>query len=213
MQVHELNVRPARPSPDDGERFAQYLNVAADGLFQWMLGSRWAEIIGNAFLTPGHDLSYEHVSFAETRSGVAGMISGYTSADHARSSNKPLEKAAGISRLRLWAAGVLASPVLSFIDRLDDGDWYLQAVAVDPTQRGQGIGSALLDHAETTARATGSQRLVLDVAVDNEAARILYERRGMAIEARSRSLPLIANSAVYRMAKILTDPRPTPTPH
>jgi ribosomal protein S18 acetylase RimI-like enzyme len=77
-------------------------------------------------------------------------------------------------------------------------------VAVDPARRGAGIGSVLLDHAEQAARTTGCRRIVLDVAVDNEGARRLYARRGMAIEARSPTIPFTSGNAVYRMAVTVT---------
>lgn len=44
--------------------------------------------------------------------------------------------------------------------------------------RGRGIGSALIERAETWARAEGLDALVLDVASENEGARGLYERMG-----------------------------------
>lgn len=208
-----MTVRPARPDPGDAAHFARYLDLAGDGLFRWMLGRRSAAILAEAYPTPGHDLSYEHVRFAEVGGEVAGMLSGYTAADHARASDEPLEKAAGIHKLRLWAAGLLAAPVLGFMGRLAEGDWYLQAVAVDPAHRGAGIGSVLLDHAEQVARTTGCRRIVLDVAVDNEGARRLYERRGMAIEARSPTIPFTSGNAVYRMAVNVTpDPANQPQP-
>ena len=94
-------------------------------------------------------------------------------------------------------------PLFNFMDRLPDGDWYVQTVAVDRERRGAGIGTALLDHGEQLAAAAGSRRLALDVVVDNEAARRLYERRGMAIEATSRSVPLVPGGAVHRMTKAL----------
>nr|MDJ0496440.1 GNAT family N-acetyltransferase [Acidimicrobiia bacterium] len=81
-------------------------------------------------------------------------------------------------------------------------DWYLQGVAVDEAFRGAGIGSLLLDHAEEVAATTGARRLALDVDVENDAARSLYERRGMTIEATSPS-GLLRSDRVHRMTKAL----------
>ena len=206
MRSPNANVRPARPQREDGELFARYLDLAGDGLFRWMLGPRSTAILARAFLSTGHDLSYEHTSFAESDGEVLGMVSGYTAAQHAISTDSTIEKAAGIYRLRLWATGVVAAPVLEFMDRLSDGDWYLQAVAVDPAHQGAGLGSMLFNHAEQVAQGTGSRRIVLDVAVDNHGARRFYEGRGMAVEATSPSIPLAPQSAVHRMVASLAEP-------
>lgn len=49
-----------------------------------------------------------------------------------------------------------------------------------PPRRAEGIGSLLLDAAESQARRRGFDRIGLGVAVDNDGARRLYARRGYA---------------------------------
>ena len=49
---------------------------------------------------------------------------------------------------------------------------------VAPDCRNQGVGSRLLDAAETALVADGAETVVLDVMADNEAARRFYRRRG-----------------------------------
>ena len=200
--MSDVTVRPARRDVEDGERFARYFDVAGDGLMRWMVGRQFVSIIGKAYLESGHDLSYEHVWFAESDGVVAGMMSGYSAAEHERSKDGPLFRAAGLRAIRVVATWLLARPIFSFMDRVPEGDWYLQAVAVDEANRGAGIGSALLDHAENLAAGDGASRLALDVAVDNAAARRLYERRGMTIEATSSSAS-VPGGAVHRMTKNL----------
>ncbi len=200
--MSDVKVRPARRDVEEAEQFARYFDVAGDGLLRWMVGRRFVSIIGKAFLEPGHDLSYEHVWFAEADGVIAGMMSGYSAADHERSKDGPMFRAAGVRVIRVVATWLLARPLFSFMDRVPEGDWYLQAVAVDEAHRGAGIGSALLDHAESLAAADGARRLALDVAVDNDAAQRLYERRGMAIEATSSST-FSLGGAVHRMTKTL----------
>ena len=195
-------IRPARPDSHDGERFARYFDVAADGLMRWMIGRRFVTVIGKAFLESGHDLSHEHVWFAESDGVIAGMVSGYSAEEHKRSKSGPMFRAAGIRAIRIAGAWVLARPLFAFMDRLPEGDWYLQGVAVDEAFRGAGLGSLLLDHAEKVAAAAGARRLALDVAVDNEVAKRLYERRGMTIEATSPSA-LLRSDRVHRMTKAL----------
>jgi ribosomal protein S18 acetylase RimI-like enzyme len=52
------------------------------------------------------------------------------------------------------------------------------SLAVREADRGQGIGTALMAHAEERARARGCERLVLDAAAANTRAIRLYERLG-----------------------------------
>jgi len=54
----------------------------------------------------------------------------------------------------------------------------LYSIAVARTERGRGLGEALLSAAESAARGRGANRLRLEVRPDNRAAIRLYERRG-----------------------------------
>jgi ribosomal protein S18 acetylase RimI-like enzyme len=56
--------------------------------------------------------------------------------------------------------------------------WYVNVLACYPENRGQGLGSKLLDLADELARAEGYKRMSVIVADENEAARRLYERKG-----------------------------------
>ena len=60
-------------------------------------------------------------------------------------------------------------------------DYYLSNVAVDPTFRGQGIGSYILKNAIKLAEDAECQRLILDVTMDNEGALRLYKRSGFKV--------------------------------
>lgn len=58
------------------------------------------------------------------------------------------------------------------------GDAVVENIAVDPRAQGQGIGSALLDHAEARARAAGHDWLRLFTHERMTANIALYRRRG-----------------------------------
>lgn len=55
---------------------------------------------------------------------------------------------------------------------------YLEELYVVPARRGEGIGRALLDAAMATAREGGADRIDLNTAETDEAARALYESAG-----------------------------------
>jgi ribosomal protein S18 acetylase RimI-like enzyme len=199
-----IALHPAQPTLEEGVAYARYLNVAADGFFGLMLGRKMPEIIAEAFLEPGHDLSHQYVTFAERDGSIVGMASGFTAEQHRRATDEPLTRAAGKLRaVRMGVVAALGRRVLRFIDAVPDGDFYLEAVAVDNDQRGRGVGSTLIDHMEKSASAQGCQRIVLDVAAANDGARRLYESRGMSVEAESPRMMLAPGMTALRMVKAL----------
>jgi ribosomal protein S18 acetylase RimI-like enzyme len=130
------------------------------------------------------------------------MVSGYTAEQHRRSSIQTLKRAAGRWSFRFWMVSVLFGPFLRIIDTIEDDDFYIQAIAVDEKVRGMGVGLALMEWIEQRAVATGSARLALDVAKQNEGARRFYERRGMAVVSRWPERWAIPKFKLLRMAKV-----------
>jgi len=195
--------RPANPTLGEGQLFAHYLDQAAEGFFRFMLGRRAVDIIATAFIQPDHDLSYQYVTFVERDEVVVGMVSGYTAEQHNLSSNNILEKAAGQYNLRFIVISTIFSPLLRIIDTIADNDFYLQAIAVDKKNRGNGIGSTLIDFIEDFARVEGSKRLSLDVSATNENARKIYEHYGMIVESHWPKRLVIPGLRLLRMTKTL----------
>ena len=137
-------VRAAQPNPEEGERFAEFFDVAAAGIVRQVLGKRSEQFMAATYLSPGHDYSYETVHFAEIDGRIVGMASAYDSRYHAASSLRPLLRAAGLRSIRAIPAVVLGWRVMSFIDTVPESDFYLAALAVDATRRGEGIGLSLI---------------------------------------------------------------------
>ena len=57
-------------------------------------------------------------------------------------------------------------------------------LAVDPDDRGRGVGGALLGMAIEYGRASGSRRIFLEVRESNRAAQRFYDRHGFAVYGR-----------------------------
>lgn len=70
--------------------------------------------------------------------------------------------------------------------------WLLNDLFVDPAMRKQGVGEALMKHAEQFANETGSRGLFLRTATDNFPAQKLYEKCGW-----------VRDETFYRYDKIL----------
>ncbi len=201
MDRHSIVLRAANPTFDEGLVFARYADEVAEGFFRFMLGRRVEQILATAFAQPDHDLSYQHVTFAERDNAIVGMFSAHTAEQHRRFPRQPLKRAAGRRNLRMRIVLILFAPLIRITDSIADGDFYLQAIAVDKELRSDGVGSVLLDSFEERARASGSTRLSLDVSAKNERARRFYERRGMNVESQwPKRLP-IPGLKFYRMTK------------
>ncbi len=203
MNQASTTFRPANPTENDGLAFARYLDEAAEGFFRLMLGRQAKHIIAAAFAQPDHDLSYQNVTFAERGNVIVGMVSGYTPEQHRRSSLDPLKQAAGQWHLRMRVVIVLFAPLMRIIDSISDGDFYLQAIAIDEELRGDGIGSLLMGSLEERALASGTVRLALDVSAKNEDARRFYEHHKMTIESQWPKRMHIPALKLYRMIKKL----------
>ncbi len=187
-------LRPARPESGEGLLFARYIDEAAEGFFAFMLGPNSESITASAFMEPGHALSYENVMFAEREGVVVGMSLAYTGVQHRGFSDEPLKRAAGRSALRMKLVRMLLAPLWRILDTVQESDFYLHGIAVEPELRGAGVGSLLMDDVEARGRAAGSTRLSLDVAAKNKGARKLYGRRGMIESSEwpsSRFLPTV----------------------
>lgn len=198
-----IEVRPAKPTLEEGKLFAHYMHEASDQLMQTMFGRGYPEVIAKTYLSTGHVMSHETVVFVESEGSVIGMGSWYGSNQGLAPSDRALMGAAGIRLVRAAPFAIMARRLFEFMDTLPDGDFYLAALAIDDNKRGLGIGSRLFDQTESEARASGHTRLVLDVAVDNKRARQLYERHGMSAEAESPAIAFLPNERVYRMVKPL----------
>lgn len=84
---------------------------------------------------------------------------------------------------------------------VEDDEFYISRVAVDPQRRGRGLGRSMLQHAIEAQRAQGFSRFSLDVSAENAAAIQMYESLGMRVLRKGTSPD--AGLQYYRLA--LTD--------
>lgn len=80
----------------------------------------------------------------------------------------------------------------------------LLTIQTHPKLRGQGVAKRLLDEVQARLRARRAARLQLEVHVDNEAARNLYEERGFEVKRKDpTAYPSLERSTGYVMEKEL----------
>ena len=203
MTEPELIIRPAGATLAEGRIFAYYADIAAEGLFRFMLGPRFQEIVASAYLEDGHDCCYKHALFASIDARIVGMAAGFTAEQQRTFSAPPFARARQLGPLRRLFVSAVLSPLSRLFDTTAEGDFYLLAIATDEALRGSGAGTALLQAMEARARAAGARRFALHVSADNEAARHFYERRGMSVLSRWPKWRMIPAPRLYHMAKAL----------
>jgi ribosomal protein S18 acetylase RimI-like enzyme len=73
-------------------------------------------------------------------------------------------------------------------ERLTDGTWNLQMIAIRPDRQGQGRGANLLRHVEQSLAARGARVLIAETSglPDFESTRAFYRKCGFDEEARIR---------------------------
>lgn len=202
MNQRKVTVRPAKPTEDEGLKFAAYMDSASEGGFRIMFGKRFEEIVSRVYFEPNHDLSYETTVFAEVNGDIVGMVSGFTAEQHREFDQDVIKRFAGRSLFRISAFFTLLSPMLRFLHTYQDGDYYVGFLAVDEAQRGKGIGSRLMQAFEDRARTCGATQLAIDVARKNQGARRLYERIGFTAIRRWPKTRLM-KATILRMTKPL----------
>jgi len=202
MDAQSIIIRPANQTKDEGKKFAIYMDSASDGGFRKMFGKRFEEIVSNAYLEPNHDLSYETAVFAEVEGKLVGMVSGFSAEQYQRFRKDVLNQVAGRSRFRISLIFALLSPMMRFLHTYDDGDFYVEFLAVNEAQRGQGIGFKLMQAIEERAQACGATQLAIDVARRNKGAHRLYERAGFTTIRRWPKNRLV-KANILRMTKPL----------
>jgi len=202
MNAKSIIIRPANPTIEEGQQFATYMNSTSDGGFKKMFGKRFEKIVSAAYREPNHDLSYETALFAEVEAEIVGMVSGYSAEQYRQFRKDVVKQGAGRSRFRITLISTLIAPMMRFLHTYDDGDFYVEFLAVDETHRGQGIGAKLLNSMEDRARDSRSTHFAINVAARNKGARKLYERHGFVTIARWPRTRLVRPN-ILRMTKPL----------
>src|SRR5262245_13250865 len=160
-------IRPA--TSDDAPALADFVHFASEGLALRV----WSKLAG-----PGGDAWAVGRERARRETGSFS----YRNAFVLEADGAP---AAGLIGYPLPEAPLAIAPdlppmfvPLQELENLAAGSWYVNVLAAYPEHRGHGLGTALLDLAQTTARQLGRPGLSIIVSDANRGARRLYERCG-----------------------------------
>lgn len=126
------------------------------------------EVLEQYFRADEGRLSYRQATVKEIDGEVAGIIVAY-GGDQAVELDRPI-----LERLRK----LTNDDSIALDKESDEDEYYIDTLSVSPQFGGQGIGSALISHAEHTAKELHYAKIALAVVTDNHRAHSLYERRG-----------------------------------
>lgn len=162
-----MEIRRARAS--DAAHLVRFINMAADDLplHFWRKtagpeGDPWALGQERAARETGN-FSYRNAWLAEVDGTIAACLLGYA----AEAEPGPIYP----------DTPPIFVPLLE-LEALAPGSWYLNVLATYEGFRGQGLGSALLAHAEAIAAAAGHDTLSLIAADTHQDALRLYTAKG-----------------------------------
>jgi ribosomal protein S18 acetylase RimI-like enzyme len=175
-----------RPATAEDNRFiAEMLEMSSDGvaLIEWTeaaeeAGGRTALDIGAELYTTGAgDYSYRNCRVAEISGERAGLLLSFPM--RAREAEDPPP-----------APPFDGSDVFAPYKYLEaPNTWYVCGVAVQPHQRGHGVGTGLMELARKQALDHGYERLSLVVFEENAPAVRLYRRLGYEVVKRAPIVP------------------------
>lgn len=175
-----LSFRPAKP--EDAAAGGALIFETFPKVATFLIGlgdeERAKAIITRLFAMPGHRFSYEVTQFATFEGRIIGLMVTYPGKRHHKLDRK-LDKLV-LRHYRVRGKIVLAVRAwpLMWVKEVSRDEYLVGNLAVRGRYRGRGAGSVMLNHVEAVAREAGYSKIALRVAIENQAARKLYERMG-----------------------------------
>jgi len=168
----ELSAPYRAANSDDASHMAKLVNFAGDGLPLYIWGtlaepgqSAWD--VGHARAQRGSGgFSFSNTAIREVDGEVAACLVGYAIGETATTIDDDVP------------------PIFVPLMELENevlGSWYVNVLAAYPEYRGKGLGTELLDLAQTIANECDCNGLSLVVSDANDGGRRLYERVGFKV--------------------------------
>ena len=185
-----MKLVPADATIDDSRHFSRLTQMAGDDVFTELLGNRAETVLEALLLREDNEFSFRHTTLLLDGAAIAGMLHAHA----AREANdsrltRLLLRYAGWQLPRLLAVGFILSTIFDFLgSHLDDDDFYIAFLAVEPAFRKRGLSQILLDHAQKLARERRCTRLTLDVDDRNHVAISAYHKAGFVQIAASKKI-------------------------
>jgi ribosomal protein S18 acetylase RimI-like enzyme len=184
LRFRHLADEPDEPTPATITQLAPWVLAASRPFADWYFGEPWAaaEILPEWMARPGSEVFAGRAIVAEDAAGVGGCIIALAGGDLAACRAADFAAFCAEIGSEPEADEVIAEIVAGsheLFAPVDDDDFYISRVGVDPGRQGQGIGRAMVAYVLGTAAERGHRRCRLDVSADNAAAIRAYEAAGL----------------------------------
>ena len=175
-----LKFRPAKPEDASVAGPLIYETFPKVATFLIGLGNeeRAKAIITRLFAMPGHRFSYEVTRLATYEGRIIGLMVTYPGKQHSKLDSKLDKLVLKHYHMRGKIALVFRAWPLMWVKEVSRDEYLVGNLAVRGRYRGRGTGSAMLNEVEVIAKNEGYSKVALRVAIENQAARKLYERMG-----------------------------------
>ncbi len=179
-----MNIRPAQI--EDAPIAAELIQETQEGYSDVLLGlgdrARAVKVLAGFFRKGNNRFSYRLTHLAEMDGRVAGLLLVFPGRDFMKLIVPMAWQM--LSFFNPWDLLRLAlrTPMAFDGEETRPDEFYISHLAVLPEFRRQGVGRALLDHADELARAAGIHKCALCVDLDNPNAQRLYESQGYRVD-------------------------------
>ncbi len=188
----------ANNTEEDAHHYATLAEIAADGLFSFLYGSKSYSLLKYLFLEentiPNHSITY----FVKNKQKIAGEITCYTYEYHEKNnerSEKKITDYLGWKVVRLLAASFMLRLMRVKLEGVKPEELYIESIAIYEEYRKKKLSKLLLNQAEKLAIENGCNKLSLDVEKKNTIAIAAYEKVGFEV------LESTKNKKIVKMIK------------
>ena len=205
-----ITLRPAKQ--EDAPEAAGLIFQTSEEIFQYLFypeKAKTLEILSQLFQMDANDFSYRYAQVAEINGQVGGLVIAVNKAEIAvnyRKMGSKVIQAMGLSKT------LTRLPRFILFDRIipevDLSTLYIKHLATFREFQNKGLATRLLEFCDQSARSRKLSSLVLDVEIENTAAKQFYENNGFKETRKIVSDTFFKKfgfAGLYRMVKALSE--------
>jgi ribosomal protein S18 acetylase RimI-like enzyme len=206
LSKSSITLRPA--NPDDANAAAALIYETMATLGEYLFGQPDAKgavrTLAVVFRERGHLFSHQFTTLAEVKNEIVGIAQAFPGADLWKVGARLVQVCGKCFGLTAALRFAWRGFPLAVEPDAENGEFYINTLAVAPSQRNRGIGRVLLQNAERQAKKLNFPVCSLGVLLENANAKRFYERAGYREDGKFISrlrAPGVQYTGFYRMIK------------